>query len=184
LTAASVLPGAMNELGRRGGIGSHHATRGANDTWLTPYQIISVLGVFDLDPCAAPSPRPWPTAKRHIELPEDGLSANWEGLRIYCNPPYGPETGTWLEKMARHRYGVALVFARTETIAWQRWVWPFAKAILFLDGRLNFRLPDGTDPRKNAGGPSALIAYSDFDASVLRSCGISGCLVTGMERVP
>ena len=59
--------------------------------WLTPPAIIEPLGPFDLDPCAAPSPRPWPTAARHIELPEDGLTAEWHG-RVWCNPPFGTQT--------------------------------------------------------------------------------------------
>lgn len=170
------------EVGKAG-MGSHHSARPQYDTWLTPLQIISVLGKFDLDPCAAPSPRPWPTAVRHIELPECGIEQPWAG-RVFLNPPYGIWIGEWLEKMAMHGNGIALTFARTETAAWQRWVWPFAQALLFIDGRINFRLPDGTDPRKNAGAPSVLIAYTEFDAEVLGSCGISGFLVTSAHRVP
>ena len=173
----------LMEVGNRAGMGSHHSARGETSTWLTPLQIIRALGIFDLDPCAAPSPRPWATAERHIELPEDGLAVPWNG-RVFLNPPYGNEISAWLKKMAAHASGIALTFARTETDAWQRWVWPFSTAILFIDGRINFRLPDGTDPRKNAGAPSVLIAYSDFDAEVLRTCGISGYLVTSKERVP
>src|SRR5579859_729831 len=67
-------------------------------TWLTPPEIIQALGLFDLDPCAAPSPRPWPTASRHIELPEDGLAAKWHG-RVWCNPPFGAHTAAWLARM-------------------------------------------------------------------------------------
>ena len=173
---------ALHELGPHGGIGSRHSAHAQYDTWLTPLQIISVLGEFDLDPCAAPSPRPWPTAKRHIEKPDDGLALPWNG-RVWLNPPYGQVVGQWLGKMATHGCGIALTFARTETRAWQDWVWPFACAILFLDGRLNFRLPDGTDPRKNAGGPSALIAYSEADAEILAGAGISGHLAGRARRV-
>jgi hypothetical protein len=32
--------------------------------WLTPPEIITSLGMFDLDPCT-PSVRPWDTAKKH-----------------------------------------------------------------------------------------------------------------------
>lgn len=166
------------------GMGSQHATKGNYDTWLTPLAIVAALGKFDLDPCAAPSPRPWPTAERHIELPEDGLMADWSKSRVFLNPPYGIGIGVWLEKMAMNGSGVAVIFARTDTDAWQRWVWPFARAILFISGRINFRLPDGTDPGRNAGAPTALIAYSSFDADVLRDCGISGYLVSDLERVP
>ena len=62
------------------GIGGHERpNNGAEELWLTPPQLLSVLGPFDLDPCACPDPRPWPTAKRHIALPEDGLAAQWGG---------------------------------------------------------------------------------------------------------
>jgi hypothetical protein len=61
----------------------------ATHIWLTPREIVTPLGPFELDPCAAPSPRPWPTAVRHIELPECGLTAKWEG-RVWLNPPLWP----------------------------------------------------------------------------------------------
>lgn len=173
----------MGEVGARGGIGSHHSARMQFDTWLTPLHIISQLGEFDLDPCAAPSPRPWPTAIAHIEKSHgDGLKLPWNG-RVWLNPPYGKEISAWLEKMSRHGSGIALTFARTETQAWQKWVWPFAWGVLFIDGRLNFRMPDGADPRKNAGGPSALIAYSLADRDILWRSGISGFIVEKAKRV-
>jgi len=63
-----------------------------NETWLTPPAILHALGDFDLDPCAAPSPRPWPTAARHIELPEDGLTANWGGARLVQSAVRSPSS--------------------------------------------------------------------------------------------
>jgi hypothetical protein len=162
---------------RRAGIGSHTKPNGGDsEVWLTPPEILRVLGPFDLDPCAAPSPRPWPTATVHIELPTDGLAIPWAG-RVFCNPPYGERIGDWLWKMAEHACGVALTFARTETEAWQRWVWPFADSILFIAGRLYFRLPDGSRAAANSGGPSALIAYSPGDSAWLRESGIPGAVV-------
>src|SRR3546814_20869852 len=92
------------------------------ETWLTPLPIVSALGPFDLDPCAAPSPRPWPTAARHIELPEDGFAAEWSG-RVWMNPPYGSEMARWLDKLATHRTGCALIFARTEKAMFHEPVW-------------------------------------------------------------
>lgn len=159
------------------GIGGHTlANNGAFDTWLTPPAIIQNLGEFDLDPCAAPSPRPWPTASRHIELPADGLEAEWIG-RVWLNPPYGTKTGIWLKKMSCHGRGMVLIFARVETDYWHEWIWPYAQAILFIRNRLNFYLPCGTRAKGNAGGPSALIAYGQEDAQILMSCGIAGALV-------
>jgi DNA N-6-adenine-methyltransferase (Dam) len=160
------------------GIGSHtKPNRGANDLWLTPPALLSALGRFDIDPCACPDPRPFDTAKFHISRPDDGLAFGWRG-RVWCNPPYGPETTVWLERMAKHNWGTALVFARTETDAWQRWIWPYAKAILFIKGRLHFHFPDGSRAPSNAGGPSALVAYGNYDAAALRASGIQGCVVS------
>jgi hypothetical protein len=153
----------------------------ATHTWLTPPEILSALGPFDLDPCAAPSPRPWPTAARHIELPEDGLAAEWSG-RVWCNPPFGKHTAAWLHRMAEHGNGIALAFARTDTAMFQRHVWPHASLVLFLAGRPKFYLPDGTQARGNSGGPICLIAYGSNNARALLKSKLPGA--TMMEVRP
>lgn len=159
---------------KRRGMTSHSKpNRGENDLWLTPPAILHALGSFDLDPCACPYPRPWPTAREHVALPDDGLAIEWRG-RVWCNPPYGLDIGIWLDRMAIHNHGTALVFARTETDAWERSVWSRGTAVTFIYGRLNFYLPDGTRAAYNAGAPSALIAYGCKDARVLENSGISG----------
>lgn len=150
--------------------------------WLTPPEIIHALGRFDLDPCAAPSPRPWPTAGRHIALPEDGLTAEWSG-RVWLNPPFGSYTGQWLGRMALHGNGIALVFARTETSMFRNWVWPHADALLFLAKRPHFYRPDGTRASGNSGGPICLIAYGEQNANALRASGIAGAIVTVEKRI-
>lgn len=153
------------------------------ETWLTPPHILAALGPFDLDPCAAPSPRPWPTAERHIELPEDGFAAEWTG-RVWLNPPYGAEMTRWLAKLADHGNGIALVFARTETAMFHEVVWHRAHAIHFLLGRLTFCSANGKPGRSNAGAPSCLIAYGEANADVLERCELAGHCVrlTPTER--
>lgn len=148
----------------------HH---GATDEWLTPPYIIQALGPFDLDPCAAPEPRPWPTADRHITLPDDGLAAPWGGF-VWCNPPFGPKARRWLAKMAEHRNGIALVPARTETRWFIETVWEAADAVLFLYGRPHFYHPDGTRGRSNSGAPICLVAYGPEAADRLRECSLEG----------
>ncbi len=168
---------------RSGGMGGHHAPyRGATETWLTPPAIVRTLGPFDLDPCAAPEPRPWPTALRHIAWPEDGLFEEWTD-RVWLNPPYGPKTGVWLARLANHGYGTALIFARTETKDWHKHVWPRATAILFLAGRLHFHFPDGRRAEANSGAPSALVAYGNLDADRLRMAQESGYLTGHLVRL-
>jgi len=160
------------------GVGAHpYRARPVAEShvWLTPPEILSALGPFDLDPCAAPEPRPWPTAARHITLPEDGLAAEWFG-RVWCNPPFGRHTAAWLQRMAEHGNGIALAFARTDTGMFHQHVWPAADAVLFVAGRPNFYRPDGSRARGNSGGPICLIAYGWKNVEALRASGIKGAL--------
>lgn len=155
-------------------MGSHQSARAKTTTWLTPPEIVDALGAFDLDPCAAPSPRPWPTAKRHIELPRDGLGVDWGQARVWLNPPYSYEAWKWLDKLADHGRGTALIFARTETAGFVATVWSRATAVLFLHGRLHFHYPDGTRAAANSGAPSVLVAYGKSDADALKASGLTG----------
>ena len=145
-------------------MGSHQSHRAGSTTWLTPPHILYALGRFDLDPCAHPG---WPTADRHISLPDDGLSAEWSG-RVWMNPPYGAEVWDWLDRLHDHGQGTALIFARTETAGFVRCVWRRATAVAFLHGRLHFHHPDGTRAAANSGAPSVLVAYGEEDARLLR----------------
>lgn len=157
-------------------IGGHQSSRMITDVWLTPPEIITALGPFDLDPCSAPEPRPWPTADRHICLPENGLTATWAG-RVWLNPPYSRDAVHWLRKLSEHGQGTALVFARTETSWFVEYVWKRSTSLLFLDGRIYFRYPDGTRPKFNAGAPSVLVAYGEHDSDRLRHSGLAGTFV-------
>ena len=160
------------------GIGGHaRAYQGRTDEWLTPPEIIQALtkepyGLFDLDPCA-PISRPWPTAKKHYTYDDDGLIESWYG-RVWLNPPYGPQTEEWLERMSCHNFGIALIFARTETAMFFKHVWNHAMAVLFIEGRLHFHTIDGQRSPNNAGGPSVLIAYGELNAHCLEHSGIAG----------
>lgn len=158
-----------------GAMGSHHSARAETTTWLTPPHIIDALGPFSLDPCAAPG---WSTADRHIILPEDGLAAEWSG-RVWLNPPYGNEAWRWLDKLAAHGDGIALIFARTETAGFVQQVWQKATGILFLHGRLHFHYPDGTRAPANSGAPSCLVAYGQANAENLAACSLPGSFVNG-----
>lgn len=157
-------------------MGSHQSARAKTTTWLTPPELIDALGPFDLDPCAAPSPRPWPTAARHIELPDDGLAADWEG-HVWLNPPYSFEAWRWLDKLAAHGDGIALIFARTETAGFVEQVWQKASGVLFLHGRLYFHHADGTRAAANSGAPSCLVAYGQRAAERLVTTDLPGTYV-------
>jgi hypothetical protein len=161
------------------GMGAHQSHRMVSDVWLTPPEIIDALGPFDLDPCAAPCPRPWPTALQHIALPENGLMARWHGF-VWCNPPYGRETDRWLARLDEHGNGLALIFARTETASFFRRVWRaqnFSGA-LFLEGRLHFHRANGDRAALNAGAPSVLIAYGAEAAARLSRSNLPGAFIS------
>lgn len=159
----------------KGMSGHHRAYRGNTDTWLTPPGIIDALGPFDTDPCCPPQ-MPWRTAASMIHQPDDGLAATWTGS-VWLNPPYGPETGKWLARLADHGNGIALIFARTETRDFHEHVWRRATSLLFLAGRLHFHDAAGTRARANAGAPSVLVAYGDAMAARLTRCRLPGRVV-------
>lgn len=153
-------------------MGGHHSALALKDEWLTPPAIIGALGEFDLDPCS-PIGRPWDTARKHFTVEDNGLAQPWGG-RVWCNPPYGLDAAKWLARCAAHGDAIALIFARTETRMFFEHVWPAAKGILFIEGRLHFHHVNGVRAAANSGAPSVLIAYDDFNAEILRDCGIGG----------
>lgn len=163
-------------------IGGFQSAAYTSTTWLTPPKILNRLGPFDLDPCAAPEPRPWSTAARHITLPDDGLTADWCG-RVWLNPPYSKHAANWLARMADHDYGTALIFARTDTTWFQDHVLNRATALFFLRGRIKFHLPDGSEGTDNGGAPSVLCAYGATDAMALAVSGLNGVYVPLLPAV-
>lgn len=150
-----------------------------SDVWLTPPHIFTALGAFDLDPCAAVG-QPWKTAGKMLTVKDDGLAHEWEG-RVWLNPPYGRSTAVWLERLAQHGTGTALIFARTETRMFFDHVWPHASALCFLRGRIQFHRLDLSTSRvgggAGSGAPSVLIAYGSQDAAALLHSGLPGAYV-------
>lgn len=161
------------------GIGAHHKSKGFTDEWLTPPEVLKPLGEFGLDLCS-PIDRPWATAARHFTVKDNGLAQDWGRDRVWLNPPYGHAIVAWMRRMAHHCNGMALVFARTETEWFQRYVFEVAIGLLFLEGRLNFHHVDGSRSAYNAGGPTVIIAYTMLDAEILKQSGLKGhyCEVT------
>jgi len=169
----------QSKTNHKTGMGSHHSEKMKNDEWLTPPELHAKLGRFDLDPCA-PITRPWPTADNHYTITDNGMSKEWFG-RVWLNPPYGREAAQWLNRMADHGNGLALVFARTETDMFFKQVWERATAILFIRGRISFHYVDGRKAKANGGAPSCLIAYGNKEAVFLENCTLPGQFVSLRE---
>ena len=142
------------------GIGGHQRPhKGDSDDWLTPPWIIERFGPFDTDPCAClGAPESHRCARITFNHLQNGLNQHWRGM-VWLNPPYGPQVGRWLSRLAGYGRGIALVFARTDTIWFHEQVWPKADALLFLKGRLTFCRPNGVPASNDCGGPHVLIAY-------------------------
>lgn len=159
-------------------IGAHQSAKSATTSWLTPPDWIARLGPFDLDPCTPQEGMPWSTAAAMLRPSDDGLACSWGEAFVWMNPPYGPPPviEPWMRKMAKHGYGIALIFARTDTVCWHEYVFPFASAILFVKGRPRFHYPDGTQAKANCGGPIALVGYGVKAQHRLLECEIDGHL--------
>lgn len=164
---------------------THESTHNESKEWYTPKYIFDALGIqFDLDPCSpGAAVVPWVPARRHISLPENGLTAHWEG-KIWGNPPYGSDTPKWLEHLSVVGNGIALVFARTDTKWFHKYV-PKANAVCFVQGRIQFG-PAKKDkinypalyaagkyePAGGCGAGSMLIAYGPNMAKALFRSGL------------
>lgn len=152
---------------------THESQAAETTSWYTPKWVFDKLGLeFDLDPCAPQGGVPWIPAKNHYSLPQDGLSLPWSG-RVWCNPPYGKETPKWLDKMAQHRDGVALVFARTDV----KWFHDFvatSDAVLFLKGRIQFVDGLGLTGSSGSSCGSLLVAWGSDSVDALLRMADSG----------
>ena len=151
-------------------LGSHQQSVGKSQDHLTPRWIIDALGPFDLDPCA--SLHGSPCANHVIRPPADGLALRWSPkMLVWLNPPFDRyQVATWIQRLADHSNGIALLHARTES-------WKQASAILFMAKRIAFCRADGAAQSANSGAPPVLIAFGDLAKHRLTSLGIPGALI-------
>ncbi len=138
------------------------------DDWYTPPAIFDALDItFDLDPCAPPGGVPWIPATNHYTEADDGLLQPWEG-RVWLNPPYS-KTRPWIERLAEHGDGIALLPADTSTVWFHAAVLERADGICFLRHRLRFvRFDPGKET--SARYPSILVGYGDEAAEAVVAC--------------
>lgn len=130
--------------------------------WETPQQFFDKLDRefhFTLDPCCTPA-----TAKcnKYHTPKENGLLQGWGGETVFCNPPYGRDLKTWIEKCyfesrKPNTTVVMLIPARTDTIAFHTFIYGHAE-IRFIKGRLKF-LVDGKEG-DTAPFPSMVVIFN------------------------
>ena len=119
----------------------------ASDRWATPCAVYDALHAefgFTFDPCP-------------LDGSTDGTSpmfSEWQGKRVFCNPPYGPELRGFLERAGEAELAVFLIPARTDTRWFHEIVMPKAREIRFLRGRLKFG-----DAKNSAPFPSMVVVF-------------------------
>jgi len=150
---------------------SFERTQSSTVEWLTPPDLVKMLGDFDLDPCSPVNP-PFVHAPINYSILDNGLKREWFG-RVYMNPPYGKDMHLWLNKLQKHGNGIALIFARTETKCFFENVWDKADALLFVKGRIRFYNVEGIQ-KGTPGAPSVFIAYGKNNSLALKKSGIEG----------
>ena len=115
-----------------------------SNEWYTPPEIFIALKTdFDLDVASPKEKIPWIPAEHWFHKDNDGLQKDWFGF-VWCNPPYGKDTGKWLQKFVEYGNGIALVFSRTET----QWFHDYAvqaDILCFIKRRLAFYKPHAVD---------------------------------------
>lgn len=149
------------------------ATRTDNtrDDWQTPEHIVKALGTFDLDPCANVRN---PSRLAGFGYDAFGLELPWFG-RVWCNPPYGAECRVWINRLAAHGEGIALIPPRVGSRWFQNEVFDKADSVLFLKGRIAF-LDDNLKPLSGNNADSILIAFGNRNTDALSLCGLPGKL--------
>lgn len=134
---------------------------------LTPLDLISKLGKFDLDPCGLQFHK---TATKIISLPDDGLAGNWVG-RVWLNPPYS-NPKPFIEKLSKHGNGIALVLNSTDTVWFQEFGLKKANGMFLLKGRPKFTRMDMSDVSIMRG--VVLFAYGSENNELLKNCKLVG----------
>lgn len=126
--------------------------------WETPKDLYDDLDNeyhFDLDPCCTDANA---KCELHYTVRQNGLTKDWSGHRVFCNPPYGRAIACWVKKCYEESLKpdtlvVMLIPARTDTAYFHDYIYHRAK-LIFIRGRLHFN-----DAKNGAPFPSMLVVF-------------------------
>lgn len=161
---------------------THESSINESVEWYTPPEIFDALGLtFDLDPCSPGPGKSYVPTLKHYTIEDDGLTSPWQGS-CWVNPPYGPHTKVWMEKLAAHGDGMALVFARTD-VKWFQEHGVKADMVCFVSSRIRFYQGSVDVQGGTPGAGSMILAYGEKCAAALAASGLGACftLVPGTE---
>lgn len=131
-----------------------------SDEWETPNELFleyDKIYNFDLDCCADESNK---KCEKYYSKEQDALKIeDWEGKKIWCNPPYSRRLQDKFikkcyEESKKGKTCVLLIPARTDKKIWHEIIFTYAYKIIFLKGRLKF-----SNSKNSAPFPSAIIIF-------------------------
>ena len=151
---------------------SFERSANASDEWYTPREIIEALGELTLIhvlPCTL-----FGLLQKSCTTSRTMVLYKIGGGRIWLNPPYSkPLIWQFVEKLAEHGNGIALLFNRCDSNKFQDIIFTKATGMMFLRNRIKFFRPDGTRG-DSPGCGSVLIAFGRENAEILRNCSLQG----------
>lgn len=130
------------------------------DQWATPQDFFDILDKefsFTLDPCADETNH---KCNRYFTKEIDGLSQDWSGETVFCNPPYGRDIKKWVKKSRDEAQKpnttvVMLIPARTDTQYFHDYIYQKPNVeVRFIKGRLKFG-----DSNNSAPFPSMVVVF-------------------------
>jgi site-specific DNA-methyltransferase (adenine-specific) len=129
--------------------------------WATPQAFFDELNEefhFTLDPCSTHRNK---KCEKHYTKEDDGLSKDWSGEIVFCNPPYGREIVDWVKKChlesMKGTTVVMLIPARTDTSYFHDYIYR-KHEIRFVRGRLHFN-----ESKQGAPFPSMVVVMRGAD---------------------
>lgn len=132
-----------------------------SEEWETPQWLFEKLDNqhhFTLDPCCTDK-----NAKctKHYTKEQDGLSKEWSGETVFCNPPYGRDITKWVKKASDESRNpgtkiVMLLPSRTDTAWFHDYIYN-KETVLFIRGRLKFG-----ESKNNAPFPSMVVVFDNI----------------------
>lgn len=93
---------------------NHGLWESNTDMWATPQGFYDELNKefhFTLDPCATHQNA---KCEKYYTIEDDGLSKDWNGENVFCNPPYGRQIGPWVQKCLTTKGGQEWHYFRQE----------------------------------------------------------------------
>jgi len=114
-----------------------------SDEWETPQNFFDDLNNiyhFTLDPCCQTYNA---KCEKYYTREDNGLTKDWAGETVFCNPPYGSQIGNWVKKCYEESLkGVKILMlipARVDTRWFHNYIYNKPNIrIEFIKGRLKF----------------------------------------------